>query len=214
MAMNETRFLQMGWVLAAALVAVMAASGFQEPAQKSGVVDIARIVEGSEFGKQNQASFAAMKKSREEVLEFLDTYRILTAEQAQRIRDLSLKPNATAEEKAELERIKAEVVATSRRSTELSTKPNLTAEERTLIEEYARRSQTMAEVTQRWLREFTNEMQTWADNQKVQSVARARKAIQDVAKAQGYTLVFEVGVAPYGANDLSDDALKAMNEQK
>lgn len=212
--MTDVRFLHIGWVLAAALAAVMVAGGFQDQAQKSGVVDIAKIVENSEFGKQNQVVFAQMKKSREEVLEFLDTYRILTAEQAQRIRDLSLKPNPTTEEKAELDRIKADVIAASKKSTELSTKPNLTPEERTLIEEYARRSQTMSEVTQRWLREFTNEMQTWADNQKVQSVAKARKAIQDVAKAQGYNLVFEVGVAPYGANDISDDALKAMNEQK
>ena len=212
--MNQVRFLQFGWVMFAALLAVMIAGGFQEPAQKSGVVDIAKIVENSEFGKQNQVVFAQMKKSREEVLEFLDTYRILTAEQAQRIRDLSLKTNPTPEEKAELDRLKADVIASSKKSTELSTKPNLTAEERTLMEEYARRSQTMTEVTQRWLREFTNEMQTWADAQKVQSVSKARKAIQDVAKTGGYTLVFEVGVAPYGANDLSDDALKAMNEQK
>ena len=35
-----------------------------------------------------------------------------------------------------------------------------------------------------------------------------------MAKAQAFTVVFEVGVAPYGANDVTDAALKAMNAKK
>jgi Skp family chaperone for outer membrane proteins len=155
-----------------------------------------------------------MKASRESLLEFIDTERVLTNEQAQRIKDLSLKPNPTKEEAAELDRIKSEVTTAAKRSTELATKPNMTPEERNLVEEYARRSQTMNDLATRWFREFTADMQTWADKQKLDSIEKARAAIQQVAKDQGYTVVFEVGVAPYGANDLSDLTLKAMNEKK
>jgi len=212
--MENVRFLQLGWVVAAAMVGVAAAGGFQEKTDKIGVVDISRIVEASDFGKQNQASFEAMKRSREGLLEFIDTNRVLTTEQAQRLRDLAVKPTMTAEEKAEYDRISADVVAANRKWTELSTKPNLTPEERTLLEEYARRSQTMGDFAQRLFQQFTNEMREWADKQKLASVDRARVAIQEVAKSQGYTVVFEIGVAPYGANDLSDQALAAMNAKK
>lgn len=90
----------------------------------------------------------------------------------------------------------------------------MTPEERTLMEDYARRSQVMEQVAQRWYREFSTDMQSWADKQKLASVERAKAAIQEVAKAQGYTLVLESGVAPYGANDITDAALKAMNAKK
>lgn len=208
------RFDQLGWVLAAALTGVMFSSGFDGPADKTGVVDIAKVVEQSNYGKGNQEAFQRMKQAREGLLEFIDQNRVLTTDQAQRLRDLSVKENATDAEKAEIERIKADVVAAAKRSQELAGKATLTAEERTLIDDYSRRSQTMNNVAQRWFQEFSSEVQQWADKRKSDSVQKARTAIQEVAKAQGYTLVFEVGIAPFGANDLTDAALQAMNAQK
>lgn len=212
--MNNIRFLQLGWVLAAAVTAVAVAGGFQAPSLKIGVVNIAKVVEGSTYGKANQDQFAKMKAAREGFLEFIDSYRVLTAEQAQRLHDLTIKPAITKEEQAEVDRIKADIVASSKRSAELAVKTNLTPEERTLMEEYARRSQAMNDQASRWLREFTTEMQSWLDKEKVDSIEKARTAIQQVAKEQGYTVVLEIGVAPYGANDLTDDTLKAMNALK
>ncbi|MEZ0327235.1 MAG: OmpH family outer membrane protein [Fimbriimonas sp.] len=212
--MKDTRFLQLGWVIAAAFIAVTVAGGFQATAIKIGVVDISKVVETSEFGKVNQDSFTKMRMAREGLLEFIDANRVLTNEQAQQMRDLWLKANPTKEESAKLDLLKADVIAAAKKSTELATKPNMTPEERTLVEEYARRSQTMNDVAQRWFREFTSEMQTWADKQKLDSIDRARAAIQEVAKAEGYTVVLEVGIAPYGANDLTAAALAKMNEKK
>lgn len=212
--MNNNRFSMMGWVVAAALAGIFLGSGFQGADAKFGVVDIADVVEKSELGKKNQTDFNAMKSAREGVLEFIDQYRVLTMEQAQKLRELSLKATPTAAEKAELERIKADVIQSDKRAKELSVKPNLSAEERTLIQDYAQRSQRMDETAQRWFREFTNEMQAWADKQKAASIDAARASIREVAKQQGYTVVFETGIAPYAANDLSDAALKAMNAKK
>ncbi len=204
-----------GWLVAAGLLGAMLASGFQAaPSLKLGTVDVNRVVESSEWGKGNARTLAAMKKAREDVLEFIDTYRVLTPEQAQRVRDLTVKTNRSKEEDAELERVKSEVVTANKRLQELSTKSNLTPEERTLLEEYARRSQMMNEQATRWLREFTNEIQSWVDDRKTQSYARARQAVNDVAAKDGYTMVFEASVAPYGANDVSDAALAAMNARK
>lgn len=212
--MNHTRFLQFGWVLFATVTGISLAGGFQDKTDKIGVVDITKVVEQSDFGKQNQEQFAKMKNAREGLLEFVDTNRVLTNEQAQMLRDLTLKANRTKEEDAKMETIRTDVIARNARMKELATKTQLTNEERTLIEEYARQSQTMNDVAQRWFREFTADMGDWADKQKIESINRARVAIQEVAKQQGYTVVFELGVAPYGANDVSAAALQAMNAKK
>jgi outer membrane protein len=205
---------KIAYLVAAGTVGVLAASGFQDTGAKIGVVDISTVVEKSEFGKKNQEDFNAMKSAREGVLEFIDTYRVLTNEQALKLKELSLKANPTAAEKAELETLKATIIASDKKSKELIQKPTLTPEERTLMQDYAQRSQTMEQVAQRWFRDFTNEMQEWANNQKAASIERARTSIAEVGKAGSYTIVFETGIAPYGANDLTDAALKAMNAKK
>jgi len=209
--MNIDKFSQIGWVAAAALVGIAVASGFQDTSVKIAVVDIAQVVEKSNLGKSNQDAFSKMKKNREEVLQFIDDNRVLTNEQAMELRTLWLKDAPTAEEKTRLDRIKADVIASAKKWTELGSKPSLTAEDRSLLDEFAKRGQNMELVARRWYTDFTNEMQGWADKQKVSSIEKARTAIQSVAKAQGYTIVFEVGIAPYGANDLTQPSLQAMN---
>jgi Skp family chaperone for outer membrane proteins len=200
--------------LFATVSGITMAGGFQEKADKIGVVDITKVVEDSDFGKRNQEEFAKMKSSREGLLEFIDTYRVLTNEQAQQLKELTLKATRTPAEDAKIETIKADVIASNKRFNELTTKTTLTPEERTLVQDYAHRSQVMNDVAQRWFREFTADMGDWADKQKLDSVVRAREAIQQVAKEQGYTVVFELGVAPYGANDVSAASLQAMNAKK
>ena len=137
--MNHNRFLQLGWIFFATVAAIAMAGGFQDKTDKIGVVDLAKVIDGSDFGKQTTATFNNMRKAREGLLEFIDTWRVLTNEQAQRIKELSLKATRTKEEETELDRIKADVVASNKRFNELTTKTNMSAEERTLVEEYARR---------------------------------------------------------------------------
>jgi Skp family chaperone for outer membrane proteins len=128
--MKSNRLAWSGWIVAAGLAGVMFGSGFQATSTKLGVVDLNGVIDKSEVGKKAKANFDEMKKAREGLLEFIDQYRILTIEQATRIKELSLKKDRTKPEDAELDRIKADVIATSKRSQELATKANLTPEER------------------------------------------------------------------------------------
>ncbi len=212
--MRKERLFKYGSILAAALLGIFLAEAFQAPTDKFGVVDIQKVVDDSDFGKANQDKFKTMKSAREGVLEFVDTYRVLTNEQAQRLRDLSLKDSLTVEERAELDRIKADVMSSSKKSAELVGKPSMSPDEKALVDDYTRRAQQMEQVAKRWYSEFSTDLQKWADDQKAASVDKARSAVQDVAKSQGYTVVFEVGIAPYGANDITDASLKAMNAKK
>ncbi len=212
--MHTIRLLQFGWVLAAAMIGVALAGGFQASTIKIGTVDTVRMLDESDYGKEGQLTFKKMKESREGILEFIDTYKVLTTEQAQKIRDLSLKDKPTKEEQAELARIKADVKAANARSVELATKPNVSIAERTEVEEFARRTQTMNDIGTRWFREFSDEMTKYADKRKLAGLSKARDAINEVSKAQGYTVVFDENTAPYGANDLTDATLAAMNAKK
>lgn len=209
--MKKERLAWSGWIVAAGLAGVMFGSGFQTPSIKLGVVDLYGVIDKSEIGKTTNKNFQDMKKARESILEFIDQYRILTIEQANQFRDFMLKKERTKPEDAELERLKADIVATSKRSQELATKANLTPEERTLVEEYSRRSQIINDLSNRWLREFADEMQHWSDDRKNENYLKARAAVNEVAAKDGYTMVFEGTVALFGANDISEPALAAMN---
>lgn len=204
----------LGWVMAAALAGVAFVVGFDNQTEKYGVADIATIIEKSELGKTNQTTFAAMKAAREALLQFIDQNRVMTVDHATRLRELSLKLAPTKEETAEIDRLKADATASSKRLSDLSGKPNLSDADRAIVEDSAGQSAKIEQMAQQWYKDFSQEMQDWADTQKQASIVKARTAIQEVAKVQGYSIVFEAGPAPYGANDISDAALKAMNDKK
>ncbi|MDH4387375.1 MAG: OmpH family outer membrane protein [Fimbriimonas sp.] len=212
--MKREKLAWSGWIVAAGLAGIMLGSGFQTPSLKLGVVDLNAVIDKSDAGKSGKKSFEEMKAAREGLLEFIDQYRILTIEQANRLRELMLLKEKTKPEEAELERLKADIIATSKRSAELATKPNYTPEERTLVEEYSRRSQTMNETSTRWLREFSDEVQNWVASSREQNYQKAKAAAAEVAAKDGYTMVIEGSVAVFGANDITDLSLAAMNAKK
>ena len=205
------RIYQFGSALAVLLLGVLFGGGFQTPAEKNGVVDINALVDGSNYGKGVRDSVEKMRSSREDVLGFIDANRVLTIEQATRLRDLTLKSNRTAPESAELDTLKATVVSTNKKWNELAIKPNLTPEEVTMQREFADRAQKMGDLGNQWVRAFTNDIDAYIEKQKTEANTRARDAITATAKAQGFTMVYDRSFAPYGANDLTDAALAAMN---
>ena len=212
--MNQTKFLQLGWVLALGVMGLALAGGFQDKSEKFGIVNLSKVIDQSEFGKQSSATLKGMIEVREGLLKFLDDFRIATSEQSSRLRELWLKPMQTDVEKAEIERIKADIQASDKRLRELSIKSNMTSDERLLVEEYTRRSQTMTEVLNRWLKEFGGETDTYASQQRKLGLEKAQEATSEVAKAQACTIVLDSGIAPYGAIDLTPAALNSMNAKK
>jgi Skp family chaperone for outer membrane proteins len=212
--MRHIRLLQLGWVLFLASLAVLVTGAFQAPVDKVGTADINRLMDESDFGKSIKDQLDKMRASREDVLTFIDQNRVVTIEQATQIKDLTLKVSKTKEEQAKLDSIKADVVASNKKWTELSTKPSLTPEERTLLQEYADRAQKANEIGSRMLEDFKSDIEAWIEQQKAECNKRSRAAIQEVAKAQGYTLVYDSVFVPYSANDLTDAVLTAMNNSK
>jgi Skp family chaperone for outer membrane proteins len=54
-------------------------------------------------------------------------------------------------------------------------------------------------------------MRNWMSDRKDENYQKARVAVNEVAAKDGYTMVFEGTVALYGANDISDPTLAALN---
>ena len=130
-------------------------------------------------------------------------------------RDLSLKTDITTQEKAELDRVKQQVIADDSRKKELAVKApsQLTPEEKTLMTEFSRREDTTGQLIAQLQSDFTNEVNTQKDTIQQTAFEKARAAVRQVAKDGGYTAVFSSAAAPYGANDITDDATKAMNKK-
>lgn len=202
---------KLGWIVAAAALGLVAASGFQAGMEKTATVNLQSLVDSSNLGKKNSGVFDKMKDAREGLLRFMDENRVLTMDQANDLRTLMLMDNPTEADKSKLERVKADVVAQAKRNQELSGKTSLTPEERTLLQEYASRSAAIENLEDQWIDEFRGQMQQWAVDRKVESLQVAKQTAQQIAKEKGYSLVFDQSVAIYSPNDLTNDTLQAMN---
>src|SRR5476649_2753091 len=91
-----------GWIAAAGVAAIIFASGFDTPTLKFGVVDVSKAMTTSDAYKRNGDDLQAQFKLRQDVLEFLNTYPVMTVAQANRFRELSLKPAPTAADTTEV----------------------------------------------------------------------------------------------------------------
>lgn len=196
------------------LLGVAIGSGFQGRTEKTGVVDIAKVFSDSDLAQRQTAQLRAMGTAREDMLRFVGDNRVFTDAQAARFRELSVKETTTAAEKAELDKIKADVIAANKAFRDLNLKQNPTEADRNKLQEYNRLAQNMTDLSRRWAEEFSSELQTMQDRLRTDTLNRARAAVREVAQKQGFNLVFVQDVAPYGANDLTPDALKAMNAKR
>ena len=201
-----------GFALAGLLYAALfILPGFQSGAEKTAVVDMNQIIQGSNLGKANTDRLNKAVASRRGLIEFVATFKVLTLEQAQSLRSLELKETMTETDKQQADKIKADVRAADQKFWELSQKSNPTEADRQLIQEYANRSATMNQTLERWNQEFTDELTDLQDRLRQQTLEKAKAAVDEVAKKQGISVVFEKTFAVYGANDLTDAATKAMN---
>lgn len=210
--MNKIKLNNMGWIVAAGVVALMAVVGFQGSADKVGNVDLNKCIQQSQLGQANTAVLNAAVNQRKGLVDFVRTYKVLTPEQAQRMKDLTLKATPTDAEKAELDRIKQEVIANDRKRNELSQKGNgLTDDEKKVLSDFGQRMQQMGQVLEIWNADFTDDLTALQQKLQAETIEKAKTALATVGKAQGYSVVYETNVAPYAANDLTEAVIKQMN---
>jgi len=208
------KFDKMGWFVAVALAGVMCGTGFKAPGDKVGSVDINKVFMDSDYSKKQQETLRTAKATRVAVLELINTYRVMKPEDALRFHDLSIKDKPIADDKVEQDKISQSAKDADATYRALATKSSPTPAELAQIEEFNRRKDALAQLQQKWTQEFNEQM--GALNEKVQNdaLAKVRDIVSQVAKDQGFSVVFNSQVAPYSANDITDAATKLMNKAK
>lgn len=201
-----------GWAFAAFLGAAFFGSGFMQPTEKSGVVDLNKVIQESNIGKANTTKLNNALQLRRGLIDFLTTYMVLTTEQAEDLRKLTLKEGQTEADKAAIEKIKKDVMESDKRRQDLMAKSSLTETDRTLLQDYSQRARINEERAMTWEKDFSNDLNELRDSLQQQTIGQAKTALGVVAKAQGYTFVLESTVAPYGANDLTEATIKQLNK--
>jgi|SRR5579862_4318106 len=205
----------LGWVVAASLFAVAATAGFQSGI-KIGIVDGAKVFNDSDYVKGQLDNLRALGASRQQMLDFADANKTFTNEQATKYHDLSLKDPATftAADKAELDTIKKSVEAASNRLGVLQQKQNPSDAENIELQQLSNEIKATTALLQRWRQAAQDEFDTAREKVKKDGTDRVRETIKQVGSGGAYTIVFSADIAPYGANDLTDATLKAMNSKK
>jgi len=205
---------QIGWTLAAALAAVLFASGFQGTTEKIGVVNITKLVSTSDFGKSSQGDIDKFSAARRELLQFVTENPVITLEQAQKLRPLALKTPRTTDEDAQYTQLKKDISDSTKKLKDLGGKAAPTDDEKALITDLNNRALNMRQTAQGWAQDFQQDVQQYGESQFNLTMDKVQAAVSDVAKAQGFTEVFDTRYAPYGASDLTTAALGAMNANK
>lgn len=213
--MKNEKLALSGWVVAALLAGFTFAGGFQGAQEKTGVVDLNKAVQDSDMGKKNREELDGMVNSRKAVIEFMQTHRVLTREQANKLKTLSLKPTLTDAEKKDLQKVQDDVKTAHTNFDALNQKQSPTEDERNLLQQYNGFIQDTQGLIQDWGAQFSNELEQKQGQLINDSVKKADQAIRDVAKRDGYSVVFsQPAAAVYGANDLTEAVTKALNAQK
>jgi len=208
------KFKNLGWIVAVGLGATLVAGGFQNQTNKVGVVDLQTVFQSSDYFQQRQADLQAMETQRRDLLDFIKNNQTITADQAQKLKTLSLKTDLTGAEKAQLDKLKSDVQAQEQAFSTLQTKQNPTADDNAKLIALNTQRQQTATLFDSWQKEFAGDLKNQRDKFQQDVLDRVTSALQEYAKKQGYTLVFANDVAPYGANDVTPDTLKVMNAKK
>ncbi|MBS1709293.1 MAG: OmpH family outer membrane protein [Armatimonadetes bacterium] len=201
-------------VAAVALVGIgaLVSSGFQGGPEKFAVVDMNKVMNDSKKGQKTREFLQGNFRQRTGVLEFLNANDVATDEQATKLRQLSLKENPSDQDKADVEKVKDDIKKAVKNFNDLNLKTSPTPEDRNVLETLnARRSAIKEKIIPAMQKEFDEEFNEL--NRKMQGdlLAAAKEAVKEAAGKKAVTMVFESSVVMFSANDLTEDAVKAMN---
>ncbi len=202
-----------GWLIAAVLAGIMLGSGFQDGKEKFGVVDLRKVILDSKISKETSDKVINAEKARVAVLTFIRDNRVITDEQASRMRVLELQEAPKTEaEQAELTKIKTDVLAACKEKSDLDTNNNPTEPERLRLMALSRTEQNSAQILVQYQEDFRDELQKMSQDVQLEAFDKATKAATAIAKSKGFTIIFSSSAVAYAANDLTADATKEANK--
>lgn len=201
-----------GWLIAAVLAGMMLGSGFQDGKEKYGVVDLRRVIVESKIDKTVSDKVEAGRLARVAVFNFIRDHRVITEEQALKLRTLELKETRTDAENTELTQLKATIDTAGKDYERLNGITTPTEAERQQLMSLSRTFQNSGEILQQFQQDFMDEIQVLGQRAQQDAIDRATKAAATVAKAKGYTVMYSSTAVVFAANDITADAIKEADK--
>lgn len=201
---------KLGWIVAAALAGAFLGMGLQPAAPKFATVDMPKVFDQADLTKSGTAEFQAFYTKRFNVLQFLRQNPPMLPDDAKKYAELAVKDQPTAADQTELNRIEADAKAVTQKQEALVQKSAPTEDEKTQMEAYRQRVQQNRELQDQLAQKYQNDADATKQRLHDQAMDRVRQAVEDLGKSKGYTVIFSAEAAPYAANDLTDDAVKAV----
>jgi Skp family chaperone for outer membrane proteins len=192
------------------LAALLVSSGFQGASQKTGIVDLNKAIEGlaiSQKVDEKQKNFA---NERQAMGDFLVQNRVMKREDMERFWILSSKTNRTEAEKAELEKIKANAIEGKKKFDDIQLKPAPTDAELKMLDEYRNRQAASQDFLGRLQSQAEFEISSYRNSLLQGLEKQVLDAVSEVGKKQGYSTIFVKQVAPFSANDITDEVNKVL----
>jgi Skp family chaperone for outer membrane proteins len=184
---------------------------FQGPTQKLGVVDVSDVAEKSKMGQREKKAFEDLRTRLSGLLQFVSMNKVLKRDEANKLVELWRMEKPTAEQTKELEQIKTTAQKNSDELRRLISILNPTADDQAKIRELSALAQNTEDMLPQLDSLLGQAMQAQASSKQQVVLDKARAAVKKVGARDGYTVVYESGFAPYGANDITDAALKVMD---
>ena len=203
----------LGWMVAATLAGILASSGFQANSDVSAVCDLQKVVKTSDLYKTEEAKFKAEVESRRELLKFIDSNRVIAADEWVTLRNLWTKPNPSDTEKADLAKVKQKITDNSTKLVALQKQATHTPDDAAVMEDFQNRTAKTKDALQALDGEMSRDMAALQDGAAKKVEDEARAAVQAIGKEQGYAIVFDMLAAPYGSHDITDATLARMNKK-
>ena len=202
------------FVLSCGAFGVLAAVGFQASTLKFGSVDSIGVYNRSDAAGRQQEIVKNLQQARGGLLEFINTYAMMRPEDAQRLKELTIKDPQTDADKNAAQGVRDAAIKAEARMRELQTKQNLTDAERTELTAYNNNRQANLGLLGRWEQDFVEELRGKIDAYRAESLVKVRQAVAQVGREGAYTIIFDQQVAPFAGTDVTAEALKAMNKIK
>ncbi|MCH8274550.1 MAG: hypothetical protein IH851_07155 [Armatimonadetes bacterium] len=198
-------------IVAAAVGVLLLVTALQDPPLKFGVVDLVSVADKSLLGAQKKQEFDQQRDRMLGLLQYLDGNRAMTSAQADRLRELMLRTEPSDGEKTELENLKKTIGAQVAEMNTLIGLTNHTEAQTARLGELSRMQRETVTRIGGWNEVFLRQISLEAEESRAEVLGKAREAAEKVGKRDGYTIVFDKTIAPYAANDLSDETIKQMD---
>lgn len=204
---------RLGWIAAAALAGAIVGMGFRAPSDKTGIVDMNKVFDGSDLQKDLTGRLHQREGTWQELFRFVTTNRVMKLDDINRLHDLALKDNPTATDNAEMERIRTDAQAEEGKARDLEQKSGPSDADKAQLQNYSDRSKATQQLLEKWSDDFRTDMAN--RQQKVQEEAdqKVRQIVQQVGRDQGYSIIFSSRDAPYCPNDITKEASSKINQK-